>query len=191
MASKYHHGDLRRALLEAAVASVAAQGPSAVSLRALATATGVSHAAPIHHFGDKAGLFTAIATEGFDLLADDLTTVWQESGDFLLVGVRYVHFALAQRGHFEVMFSPQLLNADDEALAAAKERAFAMLHDPVAAGPQGSTEAATYLAGLASWSTVHGLATLLLSGNLPEVNLTDADGTDDLAQHVLSHLRVV
>jgi AcrR family transcriptional regulator len=195
MASKYHHGDLRRALLDAAVTSVAADGPSALSLRALATAAGVSHAAPLHHFKDKAGLFTAVATEGFDLLDQELTTVWRDTGDFLQTGIRYVHFALAHKGHFEVMFRPELLNNDDAELVDAKERAFALLQDPVAAGRHGAqagvTAEAIRPAALASWSTVHGLATLLLSGNLPGVDLSDPDGTDDLARLVLLHLSVV
>src|SRR5689334_10951829 len=56
----YHHGDLRRALLAAAVKMIAEAGPGALSLRALARRIGVSHAAPAHHFSDKAGLLTAV-----------------------------------------------------------------------------------------------------------------------------------
>ncbi len=185
---RYHHGDLRRALIDAAVASVAKGGPGAVSLRALAAEVGVSHAAPVHHFGDKAGLFTAVATEGFELLAGELTAVWEETGDFLATGVRYVHFALHYRGYFEVMFRPDLLNGDDPGLLAAEQRSFARLHDPVASGRRGKDPQSVRLAGLASWSTAHGLATLLLSGNLPDVDLEDSDA---LARHVLAHLRVV
>ncbi len=66
----YHHGDLRRALLAAALEAIEESGPAALSLRDLARRAGVSHAAPAHHFGDKAGLLTALAAEGFDLLAD-------------------------------------------------------------------------------------------------------------------------
>ena len=185
---RYHHGDLRRALMDAAVASVAEGGPGAVSLRALAAEVGVSHAAPVHHFGDKAGLFTAVAAEGFELLADELTAVWEETGDFLATGVRYVHFALHHRGYFEVMFRPDLVNGDDPGLLAAQLRAFARLHDGVAAGRLAKDPESVRLAGLASWSTAHGLATLLLSGNLPDVDREDSDA---LARHVLAHLRVV
>ena len=71
----YHHGDLRRALIHATVAAVAASGPTAVSLRGLAAELGVSHAAPVHHFGDKAGLFTAVAVEGFDLMREKRAAV--------------------------------------------------------------------------------------------------------------------
>ncbi|HEY3844846.1 MAG TPA: TetR/AcrR family transcriptional regulator [Acidimicrobiales bacterium] len=187
-AERYHHGDLRRALMDAAVASVAEGGPGAVSLRALAAAVGVSHAAPVHHFGDKAGLFTAVATEGFELLADELTRVWEETGDFLATGVRYVHFALHHKGYFEVMFRPDLFDGDDPGLVEAQRRSFARLHDPVASGRRAKDPQSVRLAGLASWSTAHGLATLLLSGNLPDV---DRAGSDALARDVLAHLRVV
>lgn len=61
----YHHGDLRRALLEAAAAEIAEVGPSAISLRSIARRAGVSHAAPAHHFGDRAGLLAAVAADGF------------------------------------------------------------------------------------------------------------------------------
>jgi AcrR family transcriptional regulator len=67
----YHHGDLRHALMAAALKDIQRDGPAALSLRALARQVGVSHAAPVHYFGDKAGLLTAIATEGYLKLADE------------------------------------------------------------------------------------------------------------------------
>jgi AcrR family transcriptional regulator len=184
----YHHGDLRRALLDAAVTSIAEHGPANLSLRALAANVGVSHAAPIHHFGDKAGLFTAVAAEGFRLQTDELTDVWAQSKDFLEVGVCYVRFALTHKGYFEVMFRPELLNLDDPGLLEAKLRALSMLHDPLATVGPARDEKGAHLAGLASWSIVHGLATLALSGNLSEIDLADPD---DLARHVLLYLQVV
>src|SRR6266702_4843210 len=68
----YHHGDLRRVLLQAAVEAILESGPATVSLRDLARRAGVSHAAPAYHFGDKAGLLTAVAADGFWRLADAL-----------------------------------------------------------------------------------------------------------------------
>jgi AcrR family transcriptional regulator len=180
-------------MLSAAVGTVAERGPSGLSLRALAAQAGVSHAAPIHHFKDKAGLFTAIATQGFDLLADELGSAWDATGDFLEVGVRYVVFALSHRGHFEVMFRPDLWDQSDSDLEQARHRAFSFLVGPVAVGRQGGTESGAAMAALASWSTVHGLATLALAGNLSEgvwaqVNLSDPEA---VARAVLLHLRVV
>jgi AcrR family transcriptional regulator len=183
----YHHGDLRRALLDAAVMSIAENGTAALSLRALAATAGVSHAAPVHHFGDKAGLFTAVAIEGFELLEDELHSVWTETGDFLEVGVGYIRFALEHRGHFEVMFQPELTNLADASLTEAKIRSFATLEEPLAATGPARDDRQAHLAGLASWSIVHGLATLALSGNLGPADLDDPE---DLARHVLMFLRV-
>ncbi|WP_432903228.1 TetR/AcrR family transcriptional regulator [Micromonospora matsumotoense] len=161
----YHHGDLPRALLAAAVTAIGESGPAALSLRDLARRAGVSHAAPTHHFGDKAGLLTALAVEGFDLLAAALTA----AGDDLLdVGVAYVDFAVRHRAHFEVMFRPDLYRADAPEVRAARERAGAALRLGVAALPVGRAapgEARTD--ALAAWSIVHGFATLWLSGALP------------------------
>ena len=115
----YHHGDLRQAILTAAVAALAESGPARLSLRDLARRAGVSHAAPAHHFGDKAGLLTAIAAEGYNLLADTLTAAQRRTADFLEVGVAYVRFAVDHRAHFEVMFHPDLYHPDDPEVATA------------------------------------------------------------------------
>ena len=69
---RYHHGDLRRAVINAAVEVITTEGTVAISLRDLARRAGVSHAAPAHHFKDKAGLLTAIAIEGYEILADSM-----------------------------------------------------------------------------------------------------------------------
>ncbi|MFE9688868.1 TetR/AcrR family transcriptional regulator [Micromonospora sp. NPDC005806] len=158
----YHHGDLRRALLDAAGQVIGESGPAALSLRDLARRAGVSHAAPAHHFGDKAGLLTALAVEGFDLLAAALD---RAGGDLLEAGVAYVRFAVAHRAHFEVMFTPGLYRADDPAVVAARTRAGAVLRGGVAAlpGPSGESDRDA----LAAWSIVHGFATLWLAGALP------------------------
>ncbi|HEY4419033.1 MAG TPA: TetR family transcriptional regulator, partial [Pseudonocardia sp.] len=83
----YHHGDLRRALLDTALQAVAEQGPAAISLRDVARRAGVSHAAPTHHFGDKTGLLTALAAEGWSLLADALTEAGEQKRSFAELGV--------------------------------------------------------------------------------------------------------
>src|SRR3954451_3549792 len=107
----YHHGDLRRALLDTALEAVAEQGPATISLRDVARRAGVSHAAPTHHFGDKAGLLTALAVEGFDQLAKALATSRLASNSFLELGVTYVRFAVTRRPLFEVMFRTDLYYA--------------------------------------------------------------------------------
>jgi Transcriptional regulator len=163
----YHHGDLRQAVLAAAVTAITEAGPAGVSLRDLARRAGVSHAAPAHHFGDKAGLLTALAAEGYDLLAEALIATQERTGEFLEVGVTYVRFAVDHRAHFEVMYRPDLYHADDPTVRAARKRASEALYSGVGALPDEQTGPDARLAGVAAWSLVHGLATLWLNGALP------------------------
>ncbi|MFE3070808.1 TetR/AcrR family transcriptional regulator [Streptomyces sp. NPDC059247] len=163
----YHHGDLRQAVLAAALGVIAAEGPGALSLRDLARRAGVSHAAPAHHFGDRTGLLTAVAAQGYGLLADALAGV----GGLRERGVRYVRFATEHPAHFQVMFQPELLRADDPDLVAAKDRASAELRTGVTGLPDVPDPRT---AGIAAWSLAHGFATLLLSRNL-DGPLTDRD----------------
>ncbi|WUS97390.1 TetR/AcrR family transcriptional regulator [Streptomyces sp. NBC_00708] len=157
----YHHGDLRRAVLTAALDVIRTEGPGALSLRDLARRAGVSHAAPAHHFKDRTGLLTAIAAEGYGLFADALAG----APDLRERGVAYVRFATTHPAHFQVMFQPDLYRTDDPDLLAAKDRATAELRAGVAAlSPDGDPR----LSGIAAWSLAHGFATLLLSGNLDD-----------------------
>lgn len=174
---RYHHGDLRRALLEAAVAAITERGPTALSLREVARRVGVSHAAPIHHFGDKPGLMTAVAEQGYRLLVQELRSAWENTGSFLEVGVAYVRFAVRRRAHFEVMYRPDLYRPEDPALVAAKRAAAALLYGPVASVGSEDQGFDRRLAGLAAWSLVHGLATLWLNGNLPDTVGDDPEVT--------------
>jgi AcrR family transcriptional regulator len=162
----YHHRHLRQALLDAALRAIADRGPAALSLRDLARMAGVSHAAPAHHFRDKADLLTALATDGF--LKLDATLRAAQPRGFLEVGVAYVRFAVEQRAYFEVMYRPELYHRDDPALVAAREAAGRSLY-PLAARSRGAPpdSAEALNAAIAAWSLVHGLATLWLAGNLP------------------------
>ncbi|MEU9420036.1 WHG domain-containing protein [Streptomyces sp. NPDC048272] len=166
----YHHGDLRRAVIRAALQVIGSDGVAAISLRDLARRARVSHAAPAHHFKDKAGLLTAIAAEGFDLLADALTSVPPDTARRLReMGARYVEFAVGNPAHFEVMFRPQLLHGDDPELTAAKERASRALRSGIEELP-GALRPDARRAGLAAWSLAHGFAALQLSGSLPALD---------------------
>jgi AcrR family transcriptional regulator len=163
----YHHGNLRRALLDSALELILERGPAALSLREVARRAGVSHAAPAHHFTDKTGLLTALAAEGWELLAAALSAAAAATRDFREVGVAYVVFATAHPAHFAVMRTPGLVAADDPDLAAARARAGALLYGGagVALSDLGKP-AATSGRGrvLAAWSLVHGLAVLLQEG---------------------------
>src|ERR1700761_4999963 len=96
----YHHGDLKAVILAKAATLVAERGADGVSLRELARVAGVSHAAPAHHFTDRRGLFTALATEGYWLLAAALTDARPR---FIDAARAYVGFAVDHPGHYEVM----------------------------------------------------------------------------------------
>ncbi|WP_239160472.1 TetR/AcrR family transcriptional regulator [Virgisporangium ochraceum] len=174
----YHHGDLRRALLDAALALVAERGPAALSLREVARRAGVSHAAPAHHFANKAGLLTAIAAEGYRRLADALAG----ADDFQEKGVAYVVFATEHPAHFAVMRAPDLLRTDDADLVAAETAAAEQLR----AGANARMTRVDPAAPVAAWALVHGLASLLLEGNVrPEAGET----VESLARAVTGHLR--
>lgn len=138
-------------------------GPSGVSLRELARRLGVSHAAPRHHFADKAALLTAVAIDGYRLLGDALEEAWTRTGEYLEVGVAYVRFAVGHRAHFEVMFRPELYRADDPDLRAARTIAGELLYGPAAERDAESPLAAA----IAAWSLMHGVALLWLNGSLP------------------------
>jgi len=179
-ARRYHHGDLRRVLLEAAVASIRESGPAALSLRELARRAGVSHAAPAHHFRDKRGLLTAVATEGFERLAATLRAAYEATNSFAEVGVAYVRFAVEERPFFDVMFRPELYDPDDPGIAAARLASGAMLYGPAATVSDHPLEA-----GVAAWSLMHGVATLGLAGNLPPALGGDLEA---VARAVAGHL---
>lgn len=161
----YHHGDLHRALLDTALAAVAEHGPAAVSLRDVARRAGVSHAAPTHHFGDKTGLLTALAAEGWALLADALAATSERDPRFSELGVAYVVFAVGHPAHFAVMRAPGLVRTTDPELAAAQARAAEQLQAG-AARHSDARAAADRTTAIAGWAMVHGLAALIVEGNI-------------------------
>jgi AcrR family transcriptional regulator len=171
----YHHGDLANALLGAALEAIGEHGVAAVSLRDIARRAGVSHGAPAHHFKDKAGLLTALATQGHLRLSETLSRARANHPDdsleaFKATGVAYVMFAIEQRAHFEIMFQPELQNRADAELASAGSASYQVLLDALnAAQSDGFISAQdTESQAIAAWALVHGLAQLWQSSNLPE-----------------------
>ncbi|ATB32920.1 TetR/AcrR family transcriptional regulator [Melittangium boletus] len=168
--SAYHHGDLRQALLDASLALIAEEGFGALSLREVARRAGVTHAAPYRHFADKEALLVAVAEEGFRAMTSRMKEEMareQSPIDRLgACGVAYVLFAVEHAAHFRVMFGPHftrpLKSLDEDA------DAFALLVGALAEAQRAGEvrDGDTSRQALACWSLVHGLASLLVDGQL-------------------------
>jgi AcrR family transcriptional regulator len=172
----YHHGDLRPALLRAVKELLAEQGIESLSLRECARRAGVSWSAPGHHFGDKTGMLTAFAIEGFAELQAHMERRRDEATDLgeraAAVGSGYLEFALKNPEYFRVMFRTELLNDRDAEYQAAMSRAFGVLEASIrecqlAGGV--AEDPMSHQRCLLAWSAVHGFATLILEGAIPQV----------------------
>jgi AcrR family transcriptional regulator len=170
--SEYHHGDLRRALVDAAAALAAEKGIADVSLREAARSAGVSHAAPYHHFKDKAALLAAVAEEGFIRLDafqnKALGSASREPAARLrALGKAYVDFAIRNPHYFRVMFRKDLVEPERyPSLQEVAGRTFDRLLTAVGDCLGSSSEAEAMPLALTAWSLVHGLASLRLDGPL-------------------------
>ena len=145
---------LRETILRTAVDHIAEHGPDSLSFRKLASDAGVSHQAPYHHFVDRRGVFRAIALDGFTRLGESmmhaLSSPPAEQAEAMLEA--YVDFALANPGHFRVMFRRDLCEMEDDP----ELRGFA----------DGASIGEIRARATAMWSLAHGLATLLIEGPL-------------------------
>lgn len=169
----YHHGDLAAALKEAALEVIERDGLAALTLRGIAQHVGVTQPALYRHYASKDALIAAIATDGFNLLADrfDAVPSGGSAADHLAeLGVAYVAFALDHRDYFATMYGAHVERLDDDDLHAAGSRSFRALTDAVArSAAAGATGADLDELGLAraAWSLVHGIATLTMEKELP------------------------
>ena len=165
----YHHGDLRRALIEAALSLMAEKSAASLSLREVARRAGVSHAAPYRHFADKDALLAAVAEEGFRVFGQCLSAAAATVEDPLAriesIGKAYVRYALAHPVHYRVMFGSYDVAASGEPkLVEASQQSFDVLLQAIETA---QTAAAVrpgepHLLAVAAWSLTHGLAMLLL-----------------------------
>lgn len=178
--SAYHHGLVRQAMFDALSEVVLSEGVSRVSLRALASRIGVSHTAPLYHFGSLRGLFTAFAAEGFAILANRLRELREDDSLALDTGVAYVDFAQDHPAHFEVMFRPDLLLDDDKDLTSARGDALAEITSALDHLEDPNSRSDMAAAVIAGWSMMHGLAVLARSGNLDATDLREMAVGDDL-----------
>ncbi len=168
----YHHGNLRAALIDSALAVIIEKGAEAVTIREVAARTGVSHAAPYRHFPDKNALMAAVAKEGFDLMVARMRRRMAAFPDDPLqrlkfCGIGYIEFALDHPAHYRVMFGPgqDPLRAS-EALKLSSAASFQTLFDAITAcQAKGVVHGGDPMAmALSCWAMVHGFSMLVIDG---------------------------
>jgi len=171
---RYHHGDLWRALVDAALALIAEGDLGTLSLREVARRAGVTSAAPYHHFKDKTALLAAVAEEGFvalrKQLEDALTRVPPADlrGRFAALARAYLEFARAHPAHYRVMFLPEIKSLEHSSFHAAADRTLEVVARQVhAVAPQASPQEVMTRTVLI-WSIGHGLASLWNDGILDQ-----------------------
>ena len=180
----HFEGDLRSVLLDAALSEHLAVGSEGLSLRAVARRAGVSHAAPAHHFGDKGGLLTALASEGFEILLGELPAAEAGTADVSVglarLGAAYANFAEAHPSHFDVMFRSAGIDRDDPGYLDASIAAYGALRDHVELMQANGWRSAMPLDELttATWALIHGLSALRAQGALDARH--PATSTEDL-----------
>ncbi len=176
--ARYHHGDLRNALLDVALRLIAERGPEGFSLREAAREVGVSPGAAYRHFADKEALFLAVAEDGHGRLASSMERAIDRLASrpgskpravaaLTAIGESYVEFAVRHPSHFRVMFGPCTKAADFAPACAPSGRdPFQILvHALDALVAAGAVQAQERVgAEIAAWSCVHGLAALLVEG---------------------------
>ena len=187
-AGQYHHGDLRRALVEEAVRTIQADGVEQLTLRSAGEKLGVSRTALYRHFSDKQALLAAVGREGFRMLRLALTEAWEQHGrgreGFEAMGLAYVRFAVDHPSHYRVMFGGFVESCSkDDAFVQEATGAFQILVDSLIEQQQAGIVRADDPLLLARfiWSIVHGIAMLAIDGQLR--------GTDERGE-ALNHYAV-
>jgi AcrR family transcriptional regulator len=164
----YHHGNLREALMQAAVALIAEHGPAGFTVAEAARLAGVSPGAPYRHFRDAEALLAEVAVRGFERFTAALTAAWNGGRPdpvraFEALGRAYLDFARHEPAYYAAMFETRLDAAAHPVLRAAGERAFAVLREAAetlaARLPPGGRPPALMMA-LHLWSMAHGIASL-------------------------------
>lgn len=190
----YHHGNLRRTLLDTALEIVEKSGPGALSMRELGRQAGVSHTAAYRHFKSRQALLIALAEEGFRGLAEEMAELADPHLDPVQrleqLGLAYVRYAVEHPGHFRVMFSAEVHEGgEDPELAAAGGPTLQQLIDGVVrAQESGSIDKGEVQSQvLAAWSIVHGLSMLIVDRQLAGLYKGHVE-VDRLAGEVISVL---
>jgi len=189
---QYHHGDLRRALIDQALRTIEQEGAEALTLRGVGEALGVSRTALYRHFSNKQALVAAVAGEGFRALRLALTDAWDRQGHgragLEAMGLAYIRFAVDHSSHYRVMFGRFVEScARDQDLIEAAKAAFQALVDALIERQQdGQTRRDDpLLQARFVWSVVHGVAMLVLDGQLRD---HDASG-EALRQYAVERIQ--
>src|ERR1700726_3873737 len=170
----YHHGNLKEALLQAALELIAEKGPAGFTFADAARWAGVSAAAPYRHFRDRDELMSDVARRGFELFEAALTRAWDEGrpnalAAFERLGKAYLEFARTEPAYYSAMFEAGVpLDADFE-LRAASERAFAVLRmaaEEVVARIPAERRPPALMMALHIWALAHGIASLFGRGDV-------------------------
>lgn len=184
---RYHHGNLRRALMDAALELVAENGPDGFTMAAAGRRAGVSSGAPYKHFPDRAALMRALCVEGFQKLTETTEQAVQGAPSqiegFRQVGITYVRFAAENPGYFRVMNMPEY--AMDPSLSGPDQDYWKAVLDalsPVDPGDTLDPEDPLWIS-LAARVLVHGLASMFVSGQLGAIGIS-ADRAEQLADVV-------
>jgi AcrR family transcriptional regulator len=171
----YHHGDLRAALVQEAIALLREEGLEALTLRAVARRAGVSQAAPYRHFTDRRALVAAVAELGFQRLQESMMESMRQSqgrGGLKQIALAYVRFGLENSAEYRVMFGPEVANTADlpslrdtgRGVLGFVAEGFRQAQQAKAIGPGDP-----WLMAVATWATLHGLVMLTLDGQTTSV----------------------
>ncbi|MBX9710895.1 MAG: TetR/AcrR family transcriptional regulator [Xanthobacteraceae bacterium] len=172
--SGYHHGNLKEALVEAALELIAQKGPAGFTFAEAARSAGVSPAAPYRHFRDRDELLASIAQQGFEHFEAALTAAWDDGhpdtpAAFQRVGNAYLAFAREHPAYYSAMFESGLPLENNPALLVASERAFAILRAAaerlIAMAPPNVPRPPALMMALHIWSLSHGIASLFGRGD--------------------------
>ena len=169
----YHHGDLRAALIAEGLRLLAARDAESLSLREVARGVGVSATSVYRHFPDKEALLTALALEGLRQLGTAQRVAEEQAGagdaGFAATGRAYVRFALANPALFRLIFASPVLAASKAAGTLDSEAGALLQANATASAAKGGGEASVH--AVQAWALVHGLAMLMLDGQIPENDL--------------------
>jgi AcrR family transcriptional regulator len=192
----YHHGNLKEALLRAALELIAQKGPAGFTFAEAARWAGVSPAAPYRHFRDRDELLASIALRGFNLFEAALARVWDDGRPDVFVafdrlGKAYLNFARTEPAYYSAMFEAAIPLATNPELREAGDRAFAVLRaaaEKICAQTPTRTKPPALMVALHIWAISHGIASLFGRGDAARRTLPMSP-EDLLEAEVLIYLR--